>query len=184
MVDFRGSDRALPRFFEGVFFPEGGPQTDNRTLFYLVSNCSSMSLMILSMSFSLSVSVLRSISFNSAIFPRFFGFIVLFRCSIALNSTSSFLEFVMSPPDSFLPSLGGISRVTPGQLSIEKGWRDREGLILLTEQRVFGRRELGRIVAARKQMAIDIHRHHDRRMAEPLLHDLGGQLQAAIDARD
>ena len=45
-----------------------------------------------------------------------------------------------------------------------------------------GRRQFGAIVTARKQVAVAVGRHLDRGVAEPRLHHLERQLEAAIDA--
>ena len=50
------------------------------------------------------------------------------------------------------------------------------------EERLFGRRQLGAVVTARKQVAVSVGRHLDGGMSEPRLHDLERQLKPAVDA--
>ena len=52
----------------------------------------------------------------------------------------------------------------------------------LAEKRLFGRRQLGAVVAARKQVAVGVRRHLDRGVTEPRLHHLERQLEPAVDA--
>jgi len=45
---------------------------------------------------------------------------------------------------------------------------------------VLGSLHLGHIVALGEQVAVHVHRYHDRRMAEPLLQDLGREFEPAV----
>jgi hypothetical protein len=54
--------------------------------------------------------------------------------------------------------------------------------LTLSEECPFGRGHLGAVVAARKEMAVAVGCHLDRRVAEPRLHHLKRQFQTAIGA--
>ena len=50
------------------------------------------------------------------------------------------------------------------------------------QQELFRRGKLGTIITVRKQVAVDIRRHLDRRVAQAVLHHLKRQLQSTLGA--
>jgi hypothetical protein len=54
------------------------------------------------------------------------------------------------------------------------------GHVASAKQQPLGRRQLRRIVTTREQVSVGVHRHCNRGVADPFLHDLARQFQASV----